>query len=134
MQNRPLELRRTIRVHAAMVGLAWRSHHIAAAHRTMLGHFELLMTARMFFIFDHLHYLGDHIAAALDLDPVANFHAEFVDEIHVMQRRPRHGRTSDWNGFQPSHRRKLSGAANLRTISSIWVTAPRAANLYAIAH
>src|SRR5271165_3316051 len=99
MQNRPLQFRRAIRIHTAMVGLARSTHHVAAAYRTMLGHFELLMTARMVFILDDFHNFWNDIAAAFHLNPVADLHAQLLDEVHVVQGGARNRRAADWNRF-----------------------------------
>ena len=113
MQNRALQLRWTIRIHATMVRLARRSHHVAAAHRAVLGHCEIPAAARMLFIFDDLHHLRNHISAALHFDPVADLHSETIDLIHVVQRGARNRRAANRNRLQPRHGRQLAGAPDL---------------------
>src|ERR1035441_6625229 len=101
MQNRSLQFRRTIRVYAAMIGLARRPDHVPAAHRTMLRHLKGLVTPRMLLVLDNLHDLRNHIAAALDLNPIANLYAQFLDEVHVVQRGARYRCASDRDGREP---------------------------------
>ena len=68
-----------------MIGLALGAHDVAAADGAMLGHVEHSRAARMVFVFDDLHDFRNDVAAALDFDLVADLHAEFVDEVHVVQ-------------------------------------------------
>ena len=53
------------------------------------------MPARMILVLDHLRNLGDHVAAALDLHPVADLHAQPLDLVHVVQRGVADGRSAD---------------------------------------
>ena len=66
----------------------------------MLGHLELLVAARMLLVLDHLHHFRNHIAAALDLDPVADLYSEPLDLIHVVQRGARNRRAANRNRLQ----------------------------------
>ncbi len=73
----------------------------------------MFATARVVCILDHLHNFRNHIAAAFDLDPVADLYSEAFDLIHVVQRCARNRRAANWNRFQPCNGRQLAGAANL---------------------
>ena len=67
----------------------------------------------MIFVFDHLRDLGDHVAAALDLHPVADLHAQALDLVHVVQGGVADGRAADGNRRQHRHRREFPGASDL---------------------
>ena len=67
----------------------------------------------MVLIVDDLGDFGDHVAAALDLHPIANLHAQAPDLIHVVQRGIADGRAPNRNRGQLGHRRQFPGAANL---------------------
>ena len=96
-----------------MVRLARRSHYIAAAHRAMRGHLELVVAARMFLILHHFHHFRNHIAAAFHLDPVADLHSQPLDLIQVVQGGARNGRPANRNRLQRGNRRQLPGASHL---------------------
>ena len=109
--NALAQLGRTIRIHAAMIGLALGAHHVPAAHRAALRHVKLTMPARL--VFQHLHDFGNYIAAALDQHPVADAHAQPIDLVHVVQRGAADRGAADRHGLEPCHRRQLAGAAHL---------------------
>src|SRR5271166_3081253 len=65
-------------------------------------------------ILDNLHNLWNHIAATLDLNPVPDLDAQFVNKIHVVQSSPRNHSPANWHRLQPRHGRKFPSSANLR--------------------
>ncbi len=67
----------------------------------------------MIFVFDDLRDFGDHVAAALDFDPVADFHAEALDVVHVMQGGAADRGAADGDRLQRRHGREFSGASDL---------------------
>ena len=64
-------------------------------------------------VLDHFDNLGNHIAAALHLDPVADLQAQPLNEVGVVQRGAAHRRAADKDRRQLGHRRQLAGAAHL---------------------
>ena len=96
-----------------MVCFPFRAHHLAAAHRTLRRHVKRLMPARMVFIFYNPDNLRDHIAAALDFHPIADFHAQPLDFIHVVERRPAHRCSANRHRLQRRNWREFSRASNV---------------------
>ena len=109
--NALAQLGRTIRIHAAMIGLAFGAHHVAAAHRAALRHVKMTMPTRL--VFQHLHDFGNYVAAALDQHPVADAHSQPIDLVHVVQRGAADRGAADRHGLEPCHRSQLAGAAHL---------------------
>ncbi len=97
-----------------MIGFAFGAHYIAAADWAMLGHLERLVTARVLRVLDDLHDFRNHVAAALDFDPVADLDAKLVDEIHVVQGRARDHGATNWHRLEPRDRGELSRPTDLR--------------------
>ena len=62
--------RRAGRIDAAMVGLALGPLHLRPAHRALRRELEMFCPPKP--VREHLHHLGDHIAAALDSHGVAD--------------------------------------------------------------
>src|SRR4051812_13668793 len=71
-----------------MVGFAGRAHYLGAARRALLRHLEF--SPRTFVLgilrLGDLHDFGDDVAAALDLHPIADAHAEALNLVGVVQR------------------------------------------------
>ena len=67
----------------------------------------------MLLIIDNLGYLRNHVAAALHLHPIANFHAQPFDLVHVMQRGVSHRCASDQNRRQHRDWREFASAPHL---------------------
>ena len=95
MQNGFAELRRAIRVDAAVVDLAFGAHNLRAAHGASLRHVKDFVAARMLFVVDDFDDLRNHVAAAFHLHPVADLHAQALDFIQVVQRGIPHRRAAD---------------------------------------
>ncbi len=72
-----------------------------------------LVAARMLLVVHDPRYFGDHIATALDFDPIADLHAQAFDFIHVMKRGAADGSSADGNRLQHRNRREFAGAAHL---------------------
>src|SRR5207249_1303551 len=108
VQDALAQLGWAVGVDTAMVSLAFHAHYMAAAHRAMLGYMKRLMSARMLFIVDHFDDLGNHIAAALHHDPVANHHAQSLNFILVVERGAGDGRPSDWDRLKSSDRSEFT--------------------------
>src|SRR5437764_134295 len=113
MQDRLAKFCRALLVDAAMVGLAFCAHHVSAAYWTLLRHVKRFVPARVLFIVDNFRHLRDDVAAALDLNPIADLYPQTLDLIHVMQRGTAHGGAADRNRFESRNRRKLAGTAHL---------------------
>src|SRR6267142_2108298 len=113
MQDRALQFRGTIRIHTSMVGLPGCADYIPLADRTVLRHLEILIPARMRFVIDDFHDFGNHVAATLDLYPVADPHAEALDLVHVVQRGAGNSCAADRNRLEPCNRRQFASAAYL---------------------
>ena len=113
VQDALAQLRRAVRIHAAMIGLALGAHDVAAAHRAVFRHVKMLLAARMLLVVEHLHDLGNDVAAALDLHPVADEHAEPLDFIHVVQRGAADGGAADRHRLERRDRREFPGAPHL---------------------
>src|SRR5579864_1488082 len=99
MQNGFPQLGGTFLIHAAMVSLALSTNDMSATNGTLLRHVKRFVSARMIFIVEHTCDFGDHVAAALDFDPVADLHSQSLDLVHVVKGRAAHGRAADRNGF-----------------------------------
>src|SRR5207302_8726525 len=82
MPDRLLQACGAVRVDAAAGGLALFANNIAAADRAMLRHAEWPPGLALF---DHAHNLRDDVAAALDQHFVADFDAEALDLVFVVQ-------------------------------------------------
>src|ERR1017187_4352679 len=67
---------RAVDIDATVVNFAFGAHNRCPALRAFLFHVKQLISARMLFITDDLHHFWNHIAAALDLDPVTDLHAQ----------------------------------------------------------
>src|SRR5690606_26053586 len=108
----PLELLRLAdeATGAADVDLAPLGHRLAAADRAVIGEHVRLARLLAGQIVDHL---GDHVASALEDDPVAYPEAEPADFVAVVQRDVGHRDSADKDRPQPADRRQLAGAANL---------------------
>ena len=113
MENGFAQLCGTVGVHAAVVGLSGRANDVAAAYRTSLGHLKFQCSAGMIFVIHHADDFRDDVAAALDLDPIANFHPQALDLVHVVERSAADRGAADGNGFQHRHRSEFSGTAHL---------------------
>src|SRR5437667_2255576 len=83
-----------------MIGFTLGPYHMAAADRAALRHLERLAPSRMIFVVENPCDLGNHIAAALDFDPVADLPAEPFDLVHVVQRGAADGGAADRNRLQ----------------------------------
>ena len=64
-------------------------------------------------VFDNFDDFGNHVAAALDLDPVAELEAQALDEVGVVQRGAADGGAADEDRRQFGDRGQLAGAAHL---------------------
>ena len=54
-----------------------------------------MLPARVVGVFDDFDHFGNHVAAALHLDPVADQQAQALDEVGVVQRGAAHGGAAD---------------------------------------
>src|SRR6185437_8324393 len=113
MQNTFTQLGRACRINATMIGFALHAHHVAAAFRTPLRHMEYLVAARMLFVRDDFHDLGNHVATAFDHYPVADLYFQPIDLILIVESGPRYRGPADGNGFERGHRRQLAGTTYL---------------------
>ena len=113
MQNGFTQLRRTIGVHAAVVHLPFGANHVPAANRTPLRHMKFSVAARMILIVDYARDFGNHVPSALDLDPVADLHAQAINLVHVVERGAADRGSTDGNRLQGRDRREFSGASHL---------------------
>src|SRR5438552_18296895 len=113
MEDRLPQLGRTFLIDAAMVSLALGAHHMTAADRAALRHLERLAPARLIFVVENPRDLWNHIAAALNFNPVADLHAEPFDLVHVVQRGTADGGAADGNRLQLRNRREFACASNL---------------------
>jgi hypothetical protein len=81
----------------------------------------------MVFVVGDLHDFRDHVAAVrLQQSPIFT---PGVHLIHVVGVARETVVAADWDRFEPCDRRQFAGA-DLGTMSSIWVTPPRAAYLW----
>ena len=64
-------------------------------------------------VFDDLDHFRNHVAAALDADPVADQQAEALDEVGIVQGGAADGGAADEDGRQLGDGRELAGAAHL---------------------
>ena len=109
-----------------MVRFAFRANYMAATYRALFRHVKYLVAARMVLVLDHANYFWDHVAAALNLDPVADLHAEAFDLVHVVKRCARYGRTADGDRLQRSDWREFAGSSNLhQDVFDLRYAAPR---------
>src|SRR4051794_35267752 len=71
------------------------------ADRALLRRLDILGSARMFLVIDNLCDFRNDVAAALDLDVVADLHAESADLVHVVKSciTNRCPPDSDWRQF-----------------------------------
>src|SRR5438128_633361 len=76
----------------------------------MLGHAE---GTAGFALSGYTHNFGNHVAAALDQDFVADLDAEPGDLVLVVEGRARDGDTTHWDWLQMRDGGKSAGAANL---------------------
>ena len=113
VQNGSEQFRGAVGVDAAVVDLAFGANDFRSAHRALLGHHEFFCAARMIFVFDDLRDFRNHVAAALDLHPVADLHAEALDLVHVVQGRVADGGAADRNRSEHRNRSKFSRAPDL---------------------
>ena len=107
MQQAFAQLGGTVGVDAAVVHLAFGADYGALTLRTFCRKNKSLLTARMFRIFQNLDDFGNHVAAALDLDPVAELEAEALDEVGVVQRGAADGGAADEDRRQLGDRSEL---------------------------
>ena len=89
-----------IGVDAAVVDFAFDADDFAAALGTMRGKDEGEFPARMLGVFDDLDYLGDDVAAAFNLDRVADFEAEALNEVGVVEGGAADGGAADEDGSE----------------------------------
>src|SRR5436305_1535200 len=94
-----------------MVGLAFSTHHMAATHRAALRKMKFLVAAGL--VLNDLDYFGNHVAAALHHDPIADLDAQPLNFIFIVQCGPADRSASDWNRSQPCHWGELAGASYL---------------------
>src|SRR5262249_60449867 len=107
------QLRRTVGIHATVVGFALHTHHVAVAHGAALRHMKLLVSARMILVFDHLHDFGNHITATFDHYPVADLYAQTLDLVLAVQRGSAHRGAADRHRLELGHRSQLAGTSHL---------------------
>ena len=115
MQNSLAQLSRTVGVHAAMIRFAFAANHLAAAYWTLVRHVKCLMPTRMIFIIQHAINFWDDIAAALDLNPIADLHPQTFNLIHIMQSGATDGGATDRHRLQHCHGSQFAGPADLHT-------------------
>ena len=84
MQNRLAQLRRTLLIHAAMVGFALNPNDMPSANRAMLRHVKRFVPARMILVINDTRDLRDYVAAPLNLNPIADLHTQAFDLVHVV--------------------------------------------------
>src|SRR5580704_2630356 len=113
MEDRPEQLGWAVGVDAAVIHFALGADDLGAAYRTFLGHDERLVPARTVFVCDDLGDFRDNVAAPLDLHPVADFHAQALDLIHIVQRGIAHRGAADQHWGQFGDWREFPGAADL---------------------
>src|SRR5947209_15330177 len=94
-----------------MIGLTFGAHYVAIAFRAALRKMKLFMPARL--VLHDLHDFGDHVAAALHHHPVADFYAQSLDFIFIVQRCAADCGSSDGNRLEPGHGSEFAGAAHL---------------------
>src|SRR5262252_4989152 len=114
MQNGALQLCRAIGIDAAVVGLSGCAHDVAAADRTMFRHLKAFVAPRMILVLDNFDNLGDHIPAAFDLNPVADFYAQALDLVHVVKRGARDSSAANGHRLEPSDGCEFSCSPDLR--------------------
>src|SRR3954465_1357836 len=97
-----------------MVGFARSAHDLRPARGTLLRHLELLAWALVFRILrlSDLHHFGDHVSAALHLNPIADADSESLDLVRVVQCCFHHGDAADPN------RLKICGGSQLACASN----------------
>src|ERR1019366_10633070 len=100
-------------VDTAVVALFRGSGDFRSAPGTLLRRLDICLASRVLLVVDDLGDFGDDVAAALDLDPIANLHAQAPNLIHVVQRGIADGRAPNGNRGQLGHGREFPGAANL---------------------
>src|SRR5579871_3899554 len=113
MQNGAEQFGGAVGVDAAVVDFAFGADNLRAAYGALLRHNELASAAGMIFVVDDLRDFRDHVAATLDLHPVADLYSQALDLIHVVQRGIADGCTADQYGRQHRDRSQFSRAAHL---------------------
>src|SRR5690242_17647616 len=100
-------------INAAMVSLALSTHNVTTADRTLLRHMKQLAPARMLVVVNDPRDFRNHVAAALDFNPIADLHSQAFDLIHVVQSGAADGCPTDRYRLQLGHRREFPGPPDL---------------------
>ncbi len=107
------EARRAVGVDAAVVDFALGLDDLAAADGAVRGEFEFPVAAGVVLVFDDLDDFGDDVAAALDLDVVADEQAEALDFVGVVEGGAADGGSADEDGGEHGDGGELAGASDL---------------------
>jgi hypothetical protein len=103
----------TVDIDAAVVDFAFGADNFAVAVGAVGGEVELLVPARVLFVFDYLNDFGDDVTTALDFDVVADEEAEALDFVGVVEGGAGDGGASNGNRGEDGDRGELTGAADL---------------------
>ena len=107
------EARGAVGVDAAVVDFAFGLDDFAAADGAVRGELEFPVAAGMILVFDDFDDFGDDVAAALDLDVVADEQAEALDFVGVVEGGAADGGSSDEDRGEHGDGGELAGASDL---------------------
>ena len=113
MEQALAQLCGAVGVDAAVVDFALDADDFAVAFGAMSGEVEGPRSPGMVCVLNDFDYFGDHVAAALDLDPVADEQAEALDEVGVVERGAADGGAADEGWRQFGYGGQLAGATYL---------------------
>src|SRR5580704_13049071 len=100
-------------VDTPVVSFAFGADDVASADGASFRHVERFVAAGMVFVFDYARDFGNHVAATFHFHPVADFYAEAVDLVHVVEGGATDRGATDGNWPERRYRREFAGAPDL---------------------